>query len=144
MSIQAAIEAQLPFLQGEAEAMMTLTLTAYSPSGTTTNGDGYQVSAFTSQGTTRGKVQSGSESGTDTTTRFVRIGGVDKPILEAGLHIPLTATVPVAGHPGTGWEYVVTAVGNRDDPALLNRRYLVVEAPAKSFATARRLNVVQL
>lgn len=127
-----------------AEALMTLTLTAYSPNGTTADGDGYDVPAFADEGSVRGKVQGGSQRGADTNTRFVRIGEVDKPILEAGLHIPIGADIPTAGRKGAGWEYLVTGVGPMDDPALLGRRYLVVDVPAKSFATARRLDVVEV
>lgn len=123
---------------------MTLTLTAYSPNGTTTDGDGFEVPAFVNEGSTSGKVQGGTLAGADTNTRFVRVGGVDRPILEAGLHIPLAADAPVAGLKGDGWEYLVTAVGAHDDPALLGRRFLVVGVPAKSFATARRLDVVEV
>lgn len=127
-----------------AESLMTLTLTAYSPNGTTTDADGYEVPAFTSQGTVKGKIQAGSQSGQDTATRYVSIGGVERPVLVGGLHIPISASVPVASEQrGQGWEYVVTAVGAADS-ALLGRRYLVVGAPAKSFATARRLDVVEL
>lgn len=127
-----------------AEAQMTLTLAAYSPNGTTTDADGYEVPAFTAEGSTFGKVQGGSLAGADTATRFVVVGGVEKPVLAAGLHIPVGATVPLPGRSGAGWEYLVTAVGPSDDPALLGRRYLVVEVPAESFATARRLHVVEV
>lgn len=127
-----------------AEAQFTLSLAAYSPNGTTTNGDGYEVPAFATETPVSGKVQGGSQRGADTATQFVTVGGVDRPVLRAGLHIPVSADVPAAGHQGEGWEYVVTFVGQYDDPALLGRRYLVVDAPAKSFATARRLDVVEL
>ena len=130
--------------QRAAESLMTLTLTAYSPNGTTTDGDGFEVPAFTNEGSTSGKVQGGSLADADTNTRFVRIGEVDRPILEAGLHVPISATVPTPGARGAGWEYLVTAVGSLDDPALLGRRYLVVGVPTKSFATARRLDVVEV
>lgn len=123
---------------------MTLTLAAYSPNGHTTNGDGYQVPTFTSEGSTAGKVQGGSQATQDTATRFVKIGEVDRPVISAGLHIPISAPVPTAGHPGHGWEYLVTAVGDVDDPTLVGTRYLVVGVPTKSFATARRLDVVEL
>jgi hypothetical protein len=43
-----------------------------------------------------------------------------------------------------GWEYVLTELGPLTDPSLLNSRWLVVDAPAKSYATARRLDVVRL
>jgi hypothetical protein len=124
--------------------MMTLTFTAYSPNGTTTDGDGYEVPAYASEGATPGKVQGPSSSTADTPTRTVNVGGAERPVLAAGLHIPVAAPVPLAGLYGIGWEYLCTAVGPNDDPALLNRRYLVVGVPAKSFATARRLDVVEV
>lgn len=128
-----------------AEVEMTLTLTAYSPNGTTTDADGYEVPAFADEGSTPGKVQGGTQAGKDTPTRHVSIGGVERPVLSAGLHVPIAAPVPVASEQrGIGWEYLVTAIGPNDDPALLNRRYLVVGVPMKSFSTARRLDVVEL
>lgn len=138
-----AIASALPELQREAESLMTLTLTAYSPDGDTLDPDGFEVPAYTAEGTTPGKVQSGS--GDDTSTRYVRIGDIERPVLAGGLHIPIDAPIPVASEQrGQGWEYVVTAVGPADDPALLGRRYLVVGVPAKSHATARRLDVVEV
>lgn len=122
---------------------MTLTFTAYSPNGFTTVSN-LQVPAYASEGLTAGKVQGGTASTRDPVTRTVTIGGVVRPVLEGGLHIPISATVPMAGDRGIGWEYLCTAVGPNDDPALLNRRYLVVSVPAKSFATARRLDVVEV
>lgn len=131
--------------QADAESMMTLRLTAYEPNGTTNDADGYEVPAFTPMGQVFGKVQSGSAQGGDTATRYLRIGDVERPILEGGLHLPIAATVPKPGKQrGHGWEYEVTGLGQADDPALLGRRFLVVEVPAKSFATARRLDVVEL
>jgi hypothetical protein len=129
-----------------AEAEMTLTLAAHSPTGaTTTDPDGFEVPTFAPEGSTFGKVQGGGQSGKDTPTRYIRIGDVDRPVLSAGLHIPISAPVPVASEQrGQAWEYEVTAVGPVDDPALLGRRYMVVGVPAKSFATARRLDVIEL
>lgn len=128
-----------------AQAQMTLTLAAYSPDGTTEDADGFEIPAYASEGSTPGKVQGGSQAGKDTPTRYVSIGGVDRPVLEAGLHIPIGAPLPVASEQrGIGWEYEVTAVGTFDDSALLGRRFLVVEVPMKSFATARRLSVVEV
>lgn len=138
--------ARLGAMQARAQSLMTLTLAAYSPSGKTTNAGGYTVPGYTPEGATFGKVQ--GASGKDTATRYIKVGDVERPVLEGGLHIPLTAKVPVAGEQrgqvGGAWEYEVTAVGPHDDPALLGRRYLVVEVPAKSLATARRLSVVEL
>lgn len=144
MTLNDAIAAELPFLRQQAESMMTLTLTAFSPNGTTTDADGYEILAFNPEGSTPGKVQGGSQ-GKDTPTRYVNIGGVERPVLNAGLHIPISAPVPVASEQrGIGWEYEVQSIGALDDPALLGRRFLVVEVPMKSKATARRLSVVEV
>lgn len=123
---------------------MSLTLAAYSPNGFTTDGDGLQVRAYTSEGPTAGKLQGSSASVADAGTEFVTVGGVSRAVMRAGLHVPVSADLPVAGDRGVGWEYVVSAVGASDDPTLLGRRFLVVGVPAKSFATARRLDVVEV
>lgn len=127
--------------------MMTLTLTPHVPDPTEVEVDenGYRVPVYEPQDPHPGKVQSSSGRGADSPTRYVSIGGVERPVIEGGLHIPLDAPIPVASEQrGQGWEYLVTAVGAPADAALLDRRYLVVEVPAKSFATARRLDVVEL
>lgn len=132
-------------LQDIAVADMSLTLAVYEPAGTTTDADGYEVLAYTSRGSTFGKVQGSSQSTRDAATRYVTIGAVKRPVLESGLHIPIDALVPVAGEQrGIGWEYEVTGLGSADDPALFGCRYLVVAVPAKSYATARRLDVVEV
>jgi hypothetical protein len=130
--------------QRAAEAAMTLTLTAYSPNGYTTDGDGLQVRAFANEGATRGKVQGSSSSVADAGTQYVTIGGVSRAVMRAGVHLPVASDLPVAGDQGIGWEYAVTALGPDDDPSLLGRRFLVVGVPAESFATARRLDVVEV
>ena len=122
-----------------AEQEMADTFTAYSPNGTTTDANGYEVPAFASQGSTKGKVRGPSSQTSDTVTRMVRVGDVERPVVRGGLHIPISATVPASG-----WEYVCTAIGEASDSALLNRRYRVVDAPAETHVTARRLNVVQV
>lgn len=146
--LQDAIAAELPYLRAQAEGRMTLTLTAYAPTTPTKDADGYDVPGYLSKGSTRGRIQGGAGRGADTQTRYVRIGETERPVLSGGLHIPISAPVPVAGEQrgqvGGAWEYEVTAVGPSDDPALLGRRYMVVEVPAKSHATARRLDVVQV
>lgn len=143
--LPARLNARLLRGQAMAESMMTLTLAAYSPTGLAPDADGYETLQFADEGPTSGKVQGGSQAGKDTPTRYVNVGGVERPVLAAGLHIPITSAVPVAGEQrGIGWEYEVVAVGPLDDPALLGRRYLVVGVPAKSYATARRLDVVQV
>jgi hypothetical protein len=146
MLLDAAVQGELPSLQRESESLMTLTFAAYSPDpdATTTDADGYEVPGYAPKGSTFGKVQGSSAATADASTRAVAIGGVVRPVLEAGLHIPVSAPVPVAGDYRIGWEYECTSVGPYDDPSLLGRRYLVVSAPAKSFATARRLDVAEI
>lgn len=137
--------------QADAESLMTLELAAYSPTGEkTTDADGYKIPAYADEGTTPGKVQSGSRAGGDTATRYIDVGGVERPVIEGGLHIPLDRFVldglliQASEQRGQAWEFEVFAVGPADDPALLGRRYMVVAAPAKSYATARRLDVIEL
>lgn len=125
--------------QRAAERLMTLTLAAYSPGGSPTVVDNLEVPGFTPEGITSGKVQGSSQAASQPYTRTEVIGSVERPVLEGGLHIPLSAPVPERK-----WEYVVTAVGPADDPALLGRRYWVASVPAKSYATARRLDVVEV
>lgn len=137
--------AELAEHRADAEELMTLTLTWYAPGGSTMAGD-LKVPGFTDQGTSIGKVQARSRQG-DTPTRTVQVGGSERLILEGAVHIPLAAFVDATGllvRPG--WECVVTDLDeDLDDPALLGRRYRVVEIPpAKSRATARHLNVVEV
>lgn len=130
--------AELGQFQADAESEMTLTLTAYSPNGVTVVDD-LEVPAFATEGVTRGKVQGSSQAQSQPYTRTEVIGGVERPIIEGGLHIPLSASVP-----SRTWEYQVTAIGSNDDTALLGRRYWVASVPAKSRMTARRLDVVEV
>jgi hypothetical protein len=120
-----------------AESLMTLTLAAFSPGGTTTDADGMETAGWTSQGTTSGKLQGGTAR--DAITRTVTVGDVERPVVSEGLHLPLSSTLPAIG-----WQYEVTEVGAEDDPELMGRRFQVVSVPAKSFATARRLDVVEV
>lgn len=116
---------------------------AYSPNGYTIV-SGLEVPAYASEGTTTGKIQGGSASTADPATDFVTIGGVRRPVMRGGLHIPLSAPLPIGGDQGIGWEYECTGAGGASDSTLTGRRYLVVNVPAKSFATARRLDVVEV
>lgn len=122
---------------------MADTFTAHSPNDTTVV-NGFEVPAYASQGTTAGKIAGTSVQTTDTATRTMTVGGMQLPVVEGGLHIPVSATMPAVGEYGTGWEYELTTLGPLTDPSLLNSRWLVVSAPAKSYATARRLDVVRL
>lgn len=121
-----------------AERLMADVFAAYSPNGFSTDADGMKVPAFTSEGSTFGRLHAGvrlqSVSATTTT-----VGGVERPVYDGGIRIPISATVP-----GVGWEYVLTSAGPATDPALVGRRWHVVGTQADSYATARRLNVVEV
>ena len=138
------IAAALPDLQAHAESLLVDTFTVYKPNGTTTDPDDFEVPAFASQGSTKGKVQGPSSQATDTATQTATVGGVERPVVAGGLHIPVSAPNPAAGPEGVGWEYVCTAVGAMSDTSLVGRRWRVVNAPAKTYATARRLDVVEV
>jgi hypothetical protein len=145
VSLQSSIEQTLPFLRTEAEARMVDTFAPYSPSGTTTtDAEGFEVPGYHPQATTPGRIAGPSAQSRDTNARMVTIGGMERPVVTGGLHIPVSSDMPTAGEYGTGWEYVLTDLGSFTDPSLLNSRWLVVDAPAKSDATARRLDVVRL
>lgn len=136
MTLQSAIEAQLPYLRSEANARMVDTFAAYA--FTWVKVDGLDEQTWVEQYVTPGRVAGRSRDG-DTNTRTVTIGDVERPVVEGGLHIPLSAALPAIG-----WEFVCTAVGASSDPSLLGRRWRVVDVPAKSAATARRLDVVEV
>lgn len=126
----------LPEIQAAAEALMLDEFEAYAI--TRQKVDGLDEDVSTSQGVTRGRLSGRSREG-DTNTRTVEIGGVERPVIEGGLAIPVSAPLPAIG-----WEYVCSATGPGSDPALLGRRWRVVDVPAKSHATARRLDVVEV
>lgn len=147
VTLEAAIEAELPFLRREAEAMMTLTLTAYSPDpeATTTDANGYEIPAYNDEGTTPGRITGGSSSTKDSATRYLNIGGVERPVLSGGLHLPIGSPIPVASEQrGQAWEYEVSGLGTVDNPALMGRRFMVVSLSLVAQATALRLDVIEL
>lgn len=126
---------------------MTLTLTPHTPTVPPTytiDADGYEVPVYDEGEPHIGRVPRNSSRGSDTPTEYKEIGGVSRPVLKGGLHIPISAPRPIAGEQrGMATEYVVTAIGTIDDPALLGMRYLVVGSPVVT-ATARRLDVVEV
>lgn len=127
-----------------AESLMLDTFTAYSPNGKTTDADGMETPGYASQGTIRGKLAAGSRQSNDTVARTVTVGGVDRLVVQGGLHLPVAAPPPVIGGLGAGWEYVLTTPGPMTPTELTGSRWLVVDSPAKSYMTARRLDVVRL
>ena len=136
MSIEQIISSVLTEAHFVAQSRMTDTFTAYSFEWTKV--DNLDEQTWVEQYTTPGRVAGRSRDG-DTNTPTETNGGGERPGLEGGLHIPLTAELPVIG-----WHFVCTAVGASSDPSLLGRRWRVVDVPAKSQATARRLDVVEV
>lgn len=129
-----------------AESRMTDLFEVYSPDpdAATTDAEGFTVPGYADELNTYGRLAGPSTQSRDTNARTVTIGGMEREVVSGGLHIPISADVPAFGEYGVGWEYELVALGPTTDPALLNSRWLVVDAPAKSAATARRLDVVRL
>jgi len=113
------------------------TFTAYASEVITSGG--LEEDFWEPQYDTLGKLAGSSAQSRDTASRTVTIGDVERPVLEGGLHIPLSSALPAIG-----WEFECIAVGSASDPSLLGRRWRVVSVPAKSFATARRLDVAEV
>lgn len=118
-----------------AELLMQDTFTAYAL--TTTKVDGMDTAGWVAQYVTPGKVQGRSREST-TQTRTVRIGGVDRRVVEGGLHIPYGKPLPAEG-----WEFECDAVGDPINSFRVGRRWSVVEVPLDD-ATARRLAVCEV
>ena len=131
-----SIARALPRLRAHAESRMTATFRAESP--TRERVDGLMETVWASQGETPGRL-SGPSRNSDVADRDITVGGIERLTFDAVLHLPLSAPLPVAG-----WEYECVAVSAVDDPAMLGRRYRVVNAPVGSQKTARRVEVVDL
>ena len=101
--------------------------------------DGIDEQTWVAQYETPGKVAGPSAQRGDTATRYIQVGGVEVPEVQGGLHIPLSADLPAIG-----WRFECIAVGPNSDPNLLGRKWQVTNVPAKSYATARRLDVVEV
>lgn len=112
----------------------TFTASAYE----TAKVDGIDEQTWVAKYETPGKV-SGRSRDSDTATRYVQVGGVEKPEVQGGLHLPLDTELPEVG-----WRFECIAVGVNSDPSLVGRRWQVTNVPAKSYATARRLDVVEV
>lgn len=136
---------RLAAMQAQTEEHHTLTLEWYSPGGLVTVGE-YKERQAVPEGQCPGKVQARSRMGGDTMTQYVKVDAVELPVLKGALHIPVRAMLTSTGalRVAIDWECVVVDLGPYDDTALLGCRYRVVDVPAKSHATARRLDVVDV
>jgi hypothetical protein len=124
-----------------AESLMVDTGVMRQPTGRTEQNPftGEETPEYADVFTSACKVQGSSVGGSDPTYRTVTIGGVEREVVTAGLHLPHDAP---SVEPG--WIFEVTAVGVGSDPRLVGRRYYVHNDPAGSFKTARRLDVVEV
>ncbi len=127
-----------------AESLFQDTFMAYAPGGTAEDERGMEIPGYDDRGAVLGKVAGTSRQSRDTAARTIRIGNVDVTVIEAGLHIPVSAPVPDSGQYGVGWEYELIEPGPMTDPALKGTRWLVVSAPSKSYMTARRFDIAQI
>lgn len=134
MSLQAAIEAELPFLRAEAESRMLDTFdikvesakAAYDPA-TKTTGPTYSL-LFTTQG--RVKVGGGLAA------RTAEVGGRTSVTVARELHIPVGSPAVPAGAVA-----FCTAVAASSDPTLVGARLRLAGPAPGSQTTARRLQV---
>lgn len=143
MSLGADLAGVTGELRREAESTLIDTFTAYEPAGygplDPLTGEKPRLFIVRESGV-MGKVKGqGGLAGSDQEAQTVTIAGVRYTVMKGGLHLSLAALVPAKG-----WEYECTAVGDLSDPSLLGRRYRVVEAPAMTWATARRLDVIEV
>jgi hypothetical protein len=134
-----SVDPYLEQMRGDAESLMLDTFTAYA--ATTQRVDGLNQTVWVEQYETPGKI-AGRSRDSDTDGRTVRVGGVDRLVVEGGLHLPMS--IDPLDLPKVGWQFECSAVGPASDPSLLGRRWEVVDVPAKSYATARRLDVVEV
>lgn len=141
MSIQSAIEAELPFLRAEAEARMLDTFDIGVPSGsyaydpTANGGTGGDVETITPLFTTPGRVKVGG----GLASREAEAGGRTIVSVTRELHIPVdSAAVP------TGAVAVCTAVHATSDPTLLGATLRLAGPAPGSQTTARRLEVEEV
>ena len=140
MTLADDVRRELPAMRREAEALMTDAGVMRRPTGRSTqNSDGEEEPLFEDVFTSPCKIQGPSAASSDTTGRRVEIGGVERVVIEAGLHLPVSK--PDTGY---GWVFEVTSVGALSDLRLLGKKFFVVDDPAKSAATSRRLNVVEV
>lgn len=138
---------RLAAMQARTEEHHTLTFDWFSPGALVMVGE-FEERQAVAEGQTPGKIQARSRMGGDTMVQMVRVGDVELPVMKGALHIPVNALLDVNGQLrlDEDWEAVVAGVSpdGYDDPALLGRRYRVVDVPAKSHQTARRLDVVDI
>lgn len=137
MTLQSAIEAELPFLRAEAEARMLDTCEIRYQTGATTQdpNTGSEVPVYATRFTTSCRVKVGA----GLAARDSEAGGRTVVTVQRELHIPVDSP---AVHPLD--IAVITAVAATSDPTLAGAT-LKLDGPAPgSQTTARRLQVSEV
>lgn len=114
----------------------TVTVTYPDPSGATTQDPttGSTTPAYLTRFTSKCKVQTRNLE-----ARAEEVGGRTATTVTVELHLPIDAPAVSVGD-----VCEITAVGALSDMQLLGRKFRVVAPVAKSFATARRLDVEEV
>lgn len=139
--LQDAISSALPDLRAQAASTMLDTLAF----GTIVRGaqdptTGLEADVFVATFTTKGKIAGASQGGADLAVRMVDIGGVQRPVITGGVHIPFDRTNAVP----SGMLVKVMTLGPRSPHHLLGRLYRIEGESVKSYETARRFDVVEV
>lgn len=131
MTVQSAIEDELPFLRAEALSRMTSRATIRRPGGTTTDANGFEVPAWTTLFTNLPMRLGGSDRG-GAGTRSTTSGGVE---------VQLAVRVASFPHDTTGLrDGDVVQVTSGENAGVFVR---IVEAAWQDQATARRVPVIE-
>lgn len=127
-------------LRADAESVMLDELLVQRPTGRKVQDPvtWLEDAEFADLFTTFGKV-AGESGSSDPAPRTVVIGGVERVVIRGGVSVPVS--VPEIR---SGDRLTVIGAGFGSDPELLGNRYRVVSVPAKSWATQRRLDVVEV
>lgn len=138
VTLQAAIERELPFLRAEAESRMLDTFELRVPTGEGWVYDdffGVDVEAYDVVGTTKGRVKVGG----GLSVRDAEVGGRTSASVVRSLHIPVDSpAIP------TGAYAVCTAVHETSDPTLFGAILRLAGPAPGSQTTARRLEVAEV
>ena len=119
-----------------AERMMTDTCAVRYPTGTSTPDPdtGTEAPDYADRFTSKCKVQARNLQ-----ARQEEVGGRTATTVSVELHLPIDAPAVEVGD-----VCEIAAVGALSDPQMLGRKFRVVAPVAKSFATARRLDVEEM
>jgi hypothetical protein len=131
-----SLESALDQGRAIAESLMTDTVTVRYATGTTTIDEttGSETPVYATRFTSKCKIQTRALQ-----ARQEEVGGRTATTVTVELHLPVDSP---ATEPGDIAE--ITAVGALADVQLLGRKYRIVAPVAKSYATARRLDVEEI